>query len=64
MEKTFNALLEDFENGMTPETVINFVCTFLSTRHMEMTARRISRMREDRAISHIYTLAGREQKTA
>lgn len=53
MEKTFNALLEDFENGMSPEAVINFVCTFLSTRHMEMTAQRISRMREDRAIRHI-----------
>ena len=64
MEKTFNALLEDFENGMSPKDVIRFVCIFLSVRHMNMTANRISRMREDRAISHIYSLAGREEKTA
>lgn len=64
MEKVFNALIDDFENGMSSKDVISFVCTFLSARHMEMTAQRISRMREDRAISHIYTLAGREQKTA
>lgn len=64
MEKVFNALIDDFENGMNPKDVISFVCTFLSVRHMEMTAQRISRMREDRAIRHIYTLASREQKTA
>ena len=64
MEKTFNSILEDFEHGLSPKTVISFVCTMLSTRHMSMTAQRISRMREDRAIRHIYSLAGREQKTA
>jgi hypothetical protein len=64
MEKTFNSILEDFEHGLSPKTVISFVCKFLKVRHMEMTANRISRMREDRAISHIYSLAGREEKTA
>ena len=64
MEKTFNSILEDFEHGLSPKAVISFVCKMLSTRHLERTAKRISLMREDRAISHIYSLAGREQKTA
>lgn len=61
MEKTFDCLISDLEaNRMSAEDVINFVVTFITTKHMEKTAQRLARMRREKAISHIYMLAGRE----
>lgn len=61
MEKLFNCLLSDFESKkMNAQNVIMFVVTTLSKKHMEKTAERLSRMSEQRAMSHIYMLAGRE----